>query len=442
LLHIPATDLEIYVDTVMSVVILANTICIGVSLDHGSRDAWLVVDALFCMVFIIEYIGRIYMHGFYGYYCGADRNFNLFDFLVVVVDLGQLIASLIIRSKNVGLESRTGSLFRLMRISRIVRILRVIRGGKHMKGLVDMISGLSGGAQTLGWAITLFFMIVYVLSVLCRVGFGHIEPADGTVDIHPYFDDLPRSMFTVFRCSFGDCNTPDGLSIPEHINVQYGGGYAVMYCGLVFFITIGLFNVISAIFVESTLSAATNEAERKKEQRLEDPSRLARNISIILKEMLAAARIDMNTGTPGIQSTPEAADINAIVEVEFSRRVIESVVQDDDTVKKALDALDIDPHDHGRLSDILDPDHSGNVGVLELVEGLRRLRGDPRRSDIVTVDLMVRSLQTKVDERCDEVLSAIGELGQVLASVTEKEAEIARSIGGITAPFKVSESTV
>ena len=105
----------------------------------------------------------------------------MFDFLVVVVDLGQLIASLIIRSKNVGLESRTGSLFRLMRISRIVRIIRVIRGGKHMKGLVDMIAGLRGGAQTLGWAITLFFMIVYVLSVMCRVGFGYIEPADQTV---------------------------------------------------------------------------------------------------------------------------------------------------------------------------------------------------------------------------------------------------------------------
>jgi len=144
------------------------------------------------------------------------------------------------------------------------------------------------------------------------------------------------------------------------------------------------------------------------------------------------SRIDMAMPS----GTPRAADINSIVEVEFSRQVIENVLQEDDIVKKALDALDIDPHDHGRLSDILDPDHSGTIGVLELVEGLRRLRGDPRRSDIVTVDLMVRSLQTKVDERSDEVLSAIGELGQVLASVTEKEADISRSMSSITASLK------
>merc|ERR1719182_665502 len=112
------------------------------------------------MVFIIEYIVRIYMHGLYVHYCGADRKLNLFDSLVIVLDVIQLIASLIRRSQNVGLESRSASLFRLVRISRMVRIIRVIRGGKHMKGLVDMISGLVFGARTLGWAIGFFFMIV------------------------------------------------------------------------------------------------------------------------------------------------------------------------------------------------------------------------------------------------------------------------------------------
>jgi len=65
-------------------------------------------------------------------------------------------------------------------------------------------------------------------------------------------------------------------------------------------------------------------------------------------------------------------------------------------VRKVLIALDIDPDDHQYLSDILDPDNSGKIGIAELIDGLKRLRGGPRRSDIVSVDLMIRSLQQMV----------------------------------------------
>merc|ERR1712139_4553 len=90
--------------------------------------------------------------------------------------------------------------------------------------------------------------------------------------------------------------------------------------------------------------------------------------------------------------------------MEFSTSTIDKIVREKNhRIQEHLDALDIDKEDHKRLSDILDPDHSGTVGVLELVDGLKRLRGEPRRSDIVTVDLMVRALQEKVHEILDEV---------------------------------------
>merc|ERR1712187_358517 len=76
---------------------------------------------------------------------------------------------------------------------------------------------------------------------------------------------------------------------------------------------------------------------------------------------------------------------------------LDIVVHDQDCLN-ALHELEIDPDDHKNLADILDPDHNGAVGVLDLVQGLRKLRGEPRRSDIVTVDLMVRALQEKVHD--------------------------------------------
>merc|ERR1712061_292392 len=75
----------------------------------------------------------------------------------------------------------------------------------------------------------------------------------------------------------------------------------------------------------------------------------------------------------------------------------------DPKVIKALDELDIDRADHKHLSDILDPDKSGDITVLELVTGLKRLRGEPKRSDIISIHLMIRSLHERVDEVLHEV---------------------------------------
>merc|ERR1712151_1063500 len=77
--------------------------------------------------------------------------------------------------------------------------------------------------------------------------------------------------------------------------------------------------------------------------------------------------------------------------------VIDEVTRDV-TAQAALHDLDIDPKDHAFLSDILDPDNGGTIGVGEFIDGLQRLRGDPRRSDIVTIDLMVRSIQQSLKQ--------------------------------------------
>merc|ERR1712070_1300318 len=84
---------------------------------------------------------------------------------------------------------------------------------------------------------------------------------------------------------------------------------------------------------------------------------------------------------------------------------ISGAVLESESVQQALEGLDIDPNDHKRLPDIMDPDHSGSVSVLELINGIQRLRGHPRRSDVITVDLMIRSLQEKVDDVFERITS-------------------------------------
>merc|ERR1712139_748 len=70
----------------------------------------------------------------------------------------------------------------------------------------------------------------------------------------------------------------------------------------------------------------------------------------------------------------------------------------DRNVVHALRDLDILPEDHDSLFDILDSDNSGTMLFDELFTGLEKLRGEPRRSDIVCVDLMLRSIQQNQNE--------------------------------------------
>jgi len=80
----------------------------------------------------------------------------------------------------------------------------------------------------------------------------------------------------------------------------------------------------------------------------------------------------------------------------------------DSRVIRALDDLDINPDDHAHLFDILDADNTGCMFVHEFLEGIMRLRGEPRRSDIVCVDLMVRSIQKQCQFACEGISKLTG----------------------------------
>jgi len=86
----------------------------------------------------------------------------------------------------------------------------------------------------------------------------------------------------------------------------------------------------------------------------------------------------------------------------------------DSEVVRALDELEIGRADHKVMFDILDNDNTGTIYIYQLVDGLRRLRGDPRRSDIITVDLMVRSIQEQTDMLVEGSRNILDRLSSVL----------------------------
>merc|ERR1712060_691289 len=125
----------------------------------------------------------------------------------------------------------------------------------------------------------------------------------------------------------------------------------------------------------------------------------AASVSELIREIIDAARQDPRCRCVDVPKDGKLSEfMGEILEVEVPRKVLKNLLKTPH-IAKVLDGLDVDPSDRQSLGDIIDADHSGTIGILEFVNGLQRLRGNkPRRSDVVSVDLMVRDLQEKVLE--------------------------------------------
>merc|ERR1712228_1153082 len=114
----------------------------------------------------------------------------------------------------------------------------------------------------------------------------------------------------------------------------------------------GLFNVISAIFVQSSMDAAALRELVQRQARLADNRLWAREITLLVRRCLDFAGEDV----------PEKLSMamQQVMTLDMERHVIERVFMDEDTIK-SLHALDIDPADHNNLAEILDHDGTGSV---------------------------------------------------------------------------------
>eukprot|EP00928_Gymnodinium_smaydae_P062677 TRINITY_DN4648_c0_g1_i1.p1 TRINITY_DN4648_c0_g1~~TRINITY_DN4648_c0_g1_i1.p1 ORF type:complete len:586 (+),score=103.54 TRINITY_DN4648_c0_g1_i1:68-1825(+) len=378
---------DLWLDTLVGTLIVLNAVFIGIRIDYDSSHiGWILVDVFFSLVFMVEVMLKLYVQGLNGYFCGPHKASNVFDVSLVSVDLIQFVLDAMLTIDDVDVSGvRVGALLRVVRLGKLLRVIRVLKA-KVFNDLLAMLQGMFGGLSTLGWSFVLLMITIYVMALVFRESFGTANEDE----VYVYFKSVPRAMFTTFRCSFGDCTDKRGVPILEMIQNEHGSVFSAMYCLFVFFVTIGLFNVISAIFVEATVGAAASLHSRKKKERLRDETRWCMNVSVIIQRLLE--RVEGHSIEGSLSD-----NIDDIYLLDVPNDVIDDLVSDD-IVVRALNNLDIDHEDRDYLSEILDPDHGGTINVIELVEGLRRLRGEPRRSDIVTVNLILRNIQLSLAE--------------------------------------------
>eukprot|EP00811_Abedinium_folium_P034040 NODE_6957_length_1621_cov_13.890228.p1 GENE.NODE_6957_length_1621_cov_13.890228~~NODE_6957_length_1621_cov_13.890228.p1 ORF type:complete len:442 (-),score=98.47 NODE_6957_length_1621_cov_13.890228:150-1475(-) len=425
-----------YLEPAIGALIVCNSISIGLQADPDIAKwrGWIGFEITFCIIFGAEAFLKMGRCGLYTHFCGSDRTWNMFDFMIVLLAVMDII--LTETAMSLDFNPNTFTVFRLIRLTRLARLVQLFRI-KSMNELALMVKGLFGGMRTLLWALILLLVFVYALGIILVTLVGvsttreviH-DPPNFEEDMKTLLGSLVRGMVTVFRCLMGDCSTTGGYPLVPMLHDVYGLWFTIPWVGVVILVTFGLFNLIMAIYLEKTLAAAKNMAES--EEALDQQNQVAaRRINKLVKRFSAAQRT-MKLCTTFDRRTFEhvLAQSTSDQLCDFSMKIDRNsflFAITDGRVNKLMDDLDIES-DRAKLFDVIDADGSGALSLSELIRGLLRLRGEATRSDVLAAVLgvdalldLVRSLEVKVlanQQAITDTVGAVSETIQVLAKAS------------------------
>jgi len=360
-------------------------------------------------VYTLEILLRICLTGAWSYLCGAQSSWNYFDIFLVLAGFVDILLTEIVQEES---EAAATQLLRACRLVRLTRMFRVFRF-KFIKELQLMIKGLVGGLRTLCLAFALLFVVIYVIGVFATIAIGR---GSEKALIRALFGNVPQSMFTTFRCFSGDCVADDGSPIAALLSNEFGPFFVFSYVACYMLITMGIFNVILAVYVDITMKAA-RENELTGEHLERESIRIARLTRELVKRFTRAHRqqktVDFSEElSPGRGTSSPGMVEEEDDQIEISKELFLTMVQDRQ-VQRLMDDLDL-PRDRANLFEALDADGSGTLHVAELVQGLLKVRGDLKKTDTVATLLATKAVFRMLEHLSDELMHLRNDTAQIM----------------------------
>jgi len=244
-----------------------------------------------------------------------------------------------------------------------------------------------------------------------------------------FFGTVRQAMFTIFRFMIGDTSTVAGKSLTVALSRGYGARFQLVYGLGMIAVIFGLFNIITAIFVDSTISGLKhNDLKRKHLRQYERKFVRAR-----LKELwqrIAEVKILRMThserqiaeitkqNSSGLLQRANSLAYKANRAGNRDREVYLSAVElpedipceslkvseveffeilDDQVVQIILSDLDVNLLDPTGLFDTFDPNGDGVVTMKEMLHAIMRLRGEPQKNDLIASWVAMRALHERMD---------------------------------------------
>ncbi|CAK9023928.1 L type [Durusdinium trenchii] len=388
-----------YIEPFVGLLIVCNGIMIGFQTDplFENWPGWIWFELAFASILLMEIGLRMHLLRCRGYWWGPERLWNWFDVFLAGTGVSDVTIQIVSKTNS---EMMGTSLLRFCRLIRLARIVKVFRL-RFMKDLRLMVKGWIAGIRTLALAFTLLFAVLYVISgfAAMTIGASSRTPAD----LQPFFETIPNTMFTAFRCFTGECVNHQGHSITSLLADEFGVIFILSFVASYMLVTMGIFNVILAVYVDITMKAAKENEAVTAEQYARESIRIARTTRELLKKFAAAHRdfmaMEEAFDFTGKNFNPMPAlftDDDVHEQIEISKELFLVVIQDH-SVQRLMDDLDLPP-DRANLFEVIDADGSGTLHITELVQGLLKIRGDISKSDTVASLLATKAVQRIVED--------------------------------------------
>ncbi|CAK9114756.1 Multidrug resistance-associated protein 5 (ATP-binding cassette sub-family C member 5) (Multi-specific organic anion transporter C) (MOAT-C) (SMRP) (pABC11) [Durusdinium trenchii] len=205
-------------------------------------------------------------------------------------------------------------------------------------------------------------------------------------------------MFTAFRCFTGDCVDELGHSLTSKLSQEFGVIFVLGYIASYMLVTMGIFNVILAVYVEITMRSAKESDEQYSLESI----KVARATRELLKKFAAAHHVFHVMEDHAVelsqleisQSATLFTDDEIQENIEISKELFLLVIHDRG-VQALMDDLEL-PSNRAHLFEVIDADGSGTLHIQELVQGLLKLRGEVNKGDCVAPLLATKSVQEMV----------------------------------------------
>lgn len=382
--------------------IFANAAYIGIQTDYQVKESldkasgrvsmdqphWVIGDVTFCALFFFELILRMFAQR-QGYITGFERHWNLFDVIVVSASVFEVVTD------AAGLQLHMGiSVLRTLRVVRILRVLRSANNIAVLRNLKTMLYALAdpGCSSSFCSAIILLTAVMYIFSLL------FMQAVKGYLDDHPgtsligkmdmYYGSLDKTFWTLICSVTGGYDwayTADPIA-------RIGGGYVFAFLLYISFVLLGLLNILNGIFVNAALQAslmnrelATDCVISKRETMIED-----------MVALFIEADVDKS---------------NTVSWEEFKYYI------QDEKIKAYFMALELDMNSVVKIFELLDTAYTGELDLLQFVEGCIQLRGNAKMVDMTIMKRDYHAMLDEIVDKLDDLSTEVEKIANPMMSL-------------------------
>lgn len=383
-------------DAICTVTILLKVILFGIATDYEARnhepDEWSrgmeYIDSILSGWFLFEIILRMAAEGLMEFFSSANWAFNLFDSIVVLTDMAELVLAFMGMDENQERVLGNLGVMRILRVLRVLRALRIIRLIRFFKELRMMAKSVFKSAKTLLWSLLLLGIVVFCFGVyLTQNVTKHMKEMEGMEDhmkmmydegIHRILKDnfgsLLAAMFCLYMAVTGGNSWGDIALALVHVDWHL----EVILSIYIFITMFSVLNIITGIFVDTYMSCAQNDTEEIIEHQLQSED----STLLQIKHIFDAADKD-NSGS-------------------ITRQELKCHL-DDWRVRAHLRILGLEVNRADFLFTMLDVDNQGQVGIEDFVTGCIRMKGFAKSIDLVSLYLCIRKMRDSLEGTRAEV---------------------------------------